>query len=113
RVTYRQRPEYVIGNTFEAAVHAQRQAESRAADGLDHLGQLTGSVADHVQNRSKLLALQLVQGTQLEQVGREEVAHFVLLIEWARIQELGLLPHARCMVAQPSQSCLRNHRPDI
>ena len=57
---------YAKAATSDAAVDAQRQAEPRGVDRVDHLVEPVRVVAHHVQTRSEDLLFQEVQAADLE-----------------------------------------------
>src|SRR4029077_9714778 len=64
RVAHGQRLEHVPGDALEAAVNPERQPEAGAADRLEHPRQIAAAIARHVQDRSELLAAQLIEAAQ-------------------------------------------------
>src|SRR2546430_5708264 len=89
-VAHRQRSEHVPGDALEAAVNPERQPEAGAADRLEHLRQLPAAIARHVQDRSELLAFELIEAAQLEQLWRKEMSRRQAGIELAGVQQFRL-----------------------
>src|SRR5205814_2374 len=101
------------GDALEAAVNPERQPEAGAADRLEHLRQLPAAIARHVQDRSELLAFELIEAAQLEQLWRKEMSRRQAGIELAGVQQFRLGAHARGMLLQALLRGLRDHRTNI
>src|ERR1700743_76154 len=98
----------MIGDTVEPAVNTQCETESSAADGLDDLRKLIRLVTRHVENRAKLLSLELVERSQLKQVRWKEMSGAVRLRKWAGIEQAGICLHACRVFAQALQGRIGN-----
>ncbi len=103
----------MLGNPFNPAVHAQRQSKARRPDRLHDSRKLFRAETGHVQDRSELLAAQLIEGAQLEQVRREEVSGCMRCIQRACMQQLRLNVHSGRMRAQAIRGRLRYHGPYV
>ncbi len=64
-----------LGNGFvDATVYAEGQAVAGGVDGVEHRAELLAPVAQHMQHRAEHLALQAVDGVELDQRGTNKGA---------------------------------------
>src|SRR5215467_13251944 len=92
----------------------ERQAVAGAADRGEHLRQLIAAVARDVQDRPELLALQLIESSQLDEVRWEEVPlRSEPWVELTGVQQLRLTTHALGVPPQARPRCLPDHGADI
>src|SRR6516162_8487857 len=92
----------------------EREAVAGAADRREHPRQLIAAVARDVQDRPELLALQLIEASQLEQVRWEEVAaRSQRRIELAGVQQPRLATHALGVPREARPRWCADHGADI
>src|SRR5581483_7732175 len=59
---------------LDARMHAEREPVARPVDLVDHRFERLRRIADHVQHRAEVLAVQLLDRLDLHRAGREERA---------------------------------------
>ena len=105
--------EHVTGKAVNAAVDTQGQSEACSLNLLEHLVQVPGGEPNHVQYRTKHLALETAYRVDLDDGGGEERAGPAGFRQFAFGNDPGAFPQGSHMRAEHAPGFVIDYRPDI